>query len=140
MLFDNCLIVSLTTNIYNSTLNNCIIWNDGSNTLYAGNVANNCIAKQANTFSNVTGNNNAIVENIQSLFKTMKGNTSYDVNETFELTEEAAATYLGDDGKQVGIYGGTDPFNPTPTNPQVKKFIVNSNANNGKLSVTINVE
>ena len=60
--------------------------------------------------------------------------------ETFELTETAAATYLGDDGTQVGIYGGTNPFNPTPTNPQVKKFTVNSTTEGDQLKVKINVE
>jgi len=60
--------------------------------------------------------------------------------ETFELTETAAATYLGDDGTQVGIYGGTTPFNPTPTNPQVKKFTVNSTTEGDQLKVKINVE
>ena len=62
------------------------------------------------------------------------------MTETFELTETAAATYLGDDGTQVGIYGGTNPFNPTPTNPQVKKFTVNSTTDGDQLKVKINVE
>lgn len=60
--------------------------------------------------------------------------------ETFELTETAAATYLGDDGTQVGIYGGTNPFNPTPSNPKVKKFTVNSTTVGDQLKVKINVE
>lgn len=58
----------------------------------------------------------------------------------FKLTDEAAATYLGTDGMQVGMYGGTAPFNPTPTNPQVKKFSIKGQNDNGKLSVKILVE
>ena len=79
-----------------------------------------------------------------TVFKTLRVN-DLDIkfpspNETFELTPTAAATYLGDDGKQVGIYGGTNPFDPTPSNPQIKKFTVDSSVNSGKLSVKINVE
>ena len=62
------------------------------------------------------------------------------INATFELTETAAATYLGGDGTQVGIYGGTNPFNPAPSNPQVKKFTVNSTTEGDQLKVKINVE
>ena len=73
-----------------------------------------------------------------NVFKTYLGTPS--LAETYELTETAAATYLGDDGTQVGIYGGTNPFNPTPTNPQVKKFTVNSTTEGDQLKVKINVE
>lgn len=122
-----------------------------SNTYYtlpSNSIANNCLSNIYDTFNSSSGEDNVTVTNDMSLiFKTLcppeniyPNVVTRNYNETFELTEEAAATYLGDDGKQVGIYGGTDPFNPTPTNPQVKKFIVNSNANNGKLSVKINVE
>ena len=76
-----------------------------------------------------------------NVFKTLSsvGKLS-SINASFELTETAATTYLGDDGKQVGIYGGTNPFAPTPTNPQVKKFTIDSTTSDGKLKVTINVE
>ena len=59
---------------------------------------------------------------------------------TFEQTDEAASTYLGTDGTQVGIYGGDLPFDPTPSNPQITQFDVEKNAANGKLTVKINVE
>lgn len=58
----------------------------------------------------------------------------------FELTDEAATTYLGNDGKQLGLYGGSAPFNPTPGNPQVSKFAVSADNVNGQLSVKITVE
>lgn len=62
------------------------------------------------------------------------------ITETFELTETAAATYLGNDGTQVGIYGGSYPFDPTPTNPQIKTFTVSNTTDGGTLKVKINVE
>lgn len=59
----------------------------------------------------------------------------------YTLTSEAAAQYLGTDGTQVGIYGGTTPFTDIPSNPQVvsKEIAAESDAN-GKLSVKIKVE
>ena len=73
------------------------------------------------------------------VFKTWK-DKNFSPDETYELTEEAAATYLGNDGTQVGIYGGSSPFNANPTSPQVTKFSVNSTTENGQLKVKINVE
>ena len=60
---------------------------------------------------------------------------------SYTLTDEAAAQYLGTDGTQVGIYGGTTPFTDVPSNPQVvsKEIAAESDAN-GKLSVKIRVE
>ena len=75
-----------------------------------------------------------------NVFKTFRAINNLSYAENFELTDAAAAKYLGEDGTQVGIYGGANPFDPTPTNPKVKKFAISSTANNGKLNVKINVE
>ena len=57
------------------------------------------------------------------------------------LKEELQTTWLGEDGTQVGIYGGFLPFDPTPTNPQITKFNVASKTTaDGKLSVDIEVK
>lgn len=111
-------------------------------------IVNNCIGINKSVtpdlFVNLPNNpSNIMVEGIGdeaygNVFKTYLGTPS--LAETYELTETAAATYLGDDGTQVGIYGGTNPFNPTPTNPQVKKFTVNSTTVGDQLKVKINVE
>ena len=58
----------------------------------------------------------------------------------YELKDELVKTWLGDDGTQVGIYGGPIPFDPTPTNPQITKFnVANKTSADGKLSVDIEV-
>ena len=110
----------------------------------------NCIGINSNytpdLFVNIDNPSNSMLEGsgedaFTPIFKTLKmlrANPAF--NETYELTETAAATYLGDDGKQVGIYGGTNPYNPTPTNPQIKKFTVNSTTEGTTLKVKINVE
>lgn len=57
----------------------------------------------------------------------------------YQLTDEAKQ-YLGDDGTEVGIYGGSLPFDPQPTNPQITKFNVSPKTTaDGKLSVDIEV-
>lgn len=64
-------------------------------------------------------------------------------NETYDykLTEEAAAQYIGGDGTQVGIYGGSVPFTEVLSTPQVvEKQIATQTDENGMLSVKIKVE
>ena len=93
------------------------------------------ISGQGNNFMNISMWN--------SIFKTYNGNSSTNsIEETdlLMLTDEAAAQYLGDDGTQVGIYGGSMPFNATPSNPRITKFVVTSTTSEGKLNVQINVQ
>ena len=96
-------------------------------------------------FTNINDTSNKMLDGsgndvVQSVFKTLTSWGNFQLTETFELTDAAAASYLGDDGKQVGIYGGPTPFDPVPNNPQVKKFVVDSSTESGKLKVKINVE
>lgn len=89
------------------------------------------------------GNNFMNISMWKSIFKTYNGNSSTNsIEETdlLMLTDEAAAQYLGDDGTQVGIYGGSMPFNATPSNPRITKFVVTSTTSEGKLNVQINVQ
>lgn len=58
----------------------------------------------------------------------------------YHLTEEAAQTYLGTDGSQVGIYGGMYPYDTTPDYPVVKSLDVIGSHKDGKLNIQINVE
>lgn len=60
--------------------------------------------------------------------------------EPYHLTEEAAQTYVGTDGTEVGIYGGDYPYNEIPDYPLVKSIDVKGIHENGKLSVDIKVE
>lgn len=77
--------------------------------------------------------------NISDVFKNW-GGTYYDT-QSFKLTDEAKTKYLGDDGKELGIYGGNLPFTPNPTNPKITKFNVASKSTaDGKLSVDIEVK
>ena len=73
------------------------------------------------------------------MFKSWNG--TFTDKENFELKEDAKTTYPGDDGKELGIYGGNLPFTPNPTNPKITKFNVASKSTaDGKLSVDIEVK
>lgn len=88
-------------------------------------------------FYNITNQSNTSAP--ESIFKTYRG--AVDDLETYELTDEAAAKYLGTDGTQVGIYGGSLPFDATPSNPQILKCNVASKSTaDGKLSVDITIK
>ena len=63
-----------------------------------------------------------------------------DSNVWNDLTNEAKAKYIGNDGTPVGMYGGILPFNLIPTYPQITKMnVANKTTADGKLSVEIEV-
>lgn len=126
--------------IRNSSISNSILYYDPSTSLYVdgSTSAFNNIAFTEGTFKTSPNATNVVVPNLSDVFKDFTG--IYNDNISFELTEEAKTTYLGIDGTQVGIYGGTLPFDPTPTNPQITKCNVAAKSTaDGKLSVDIEV-
>ena len=58
----------------------------------------------------------------------------------YHLTDEASQTYIGTNGTEVGVYGGTYPYEKTPDYPVVKSLDVIGSHKDGKLNVQINVE
>ena len=156
--FDNCFVKFDASSSYtphagyvqNGYYKNCIIQicnNNYNNCLPSSCTAYNCVGLgYSSIFDNMTSANttNTYVSSIANIFKNYK-TTSYgtfisDVY-NFELTDEAAAKYLGTDGTQVGIYGGNLPYDEDPTIPQITKCNVASKSTaDGKLSVDIEVK
>lgn len=145
----NCIVGDDSNNV-GSELYNCIITSNG-HALSEACIAKNCIGINVNSGPSVFDNNsdpsNIVIEGLgeEALRKVFTTVTSISAGldsyqETYELTETAAATYLGEDGTQVGIYGGAHPFNLTPTIPQVTKINVISTTDGDQLKVKINVE
>lgn len=128
----------------NSLFYNCIFYLPSNNINYVlekGNQVINSIAIGSNStdlFKNISNiTNKANVKN--TIFRTFRG--TYIDDEDFSLTDEAQREYLGNDGKQVGIYGGSLPYETIPSNPRITKFDVASKSTaDGKLSVNIQVE
>ncbi len=155
--FTNCVIYTTAANkLYTSILNNCVFI-DGVYLGYTGDgyrlpETNTVSYTLASAFTDKNGVNplaNSTTStswtfaqaDVSSIFKTYTG--TYDNYETFELTESAAATYIGSDGTQVGMYGGSTPYTATPSvsGLQVTKFQVAPKSDSeGRLSIDIEVK
>lgn len=150
----NCIFLSdYGTQTQNSTLTNCII--GAEDPIEYSNYVNHCIVFAPKIydvdFDGATIHDdlpvsatNQIVER-DSIFETFdftyyeSDEESLSDTEWFKLSEKGK-TYLGDDGKEVGIYGGNMPFDPRTTTPQITKCNVAAKSTaDGKLSVDIEV-
>lgn len=132
---------------YKATMRNCIYMeNEVKAPLDPSVVLYNTVCVCANKngidlLANVSNNTNSMVEGFSNIFATFSRFTGELPDEAFELTDEAKTTYLGLDGKQVGIYGGSLPFDPTVSGPQITRCNVASKSTaDGKLSVDIEVK
>lgn len=140
--FDNCVVRNEV--VHDSYFKNCIIYLTSSNgDLGSDNMAFNCVGlgERPKMFDDVPNATN-IISTCAEVFKTYTGEIFEKLEcKNFELTDAAKAKFLGTDGKEVGIYGGTFPFSSTPTNPQITKCNVASKSTiDGKLSVDIEVK
>lgn len=103
----------------------------------------NCVSYSSNAFKNLAALNNSVTldESKEQIFKVKAPdeNNRYSDDLSYELTDEAAAKYLGKSGGQVGIYGGYSPYNATPSNPQIVSKKIDERSSNGKLNVEIKV-
>lgn len=146
-----------TYRIYNSTFYNSIIF---ENNLYSkceelpsSNYVYYCVGKNpdGSIFDNVLGyddgsgnyvsnNTNTVISDLSTIFKTFNGE-NYNEYETFELTTAAQSAYLGNDNTQVGMYGGSLPYNPFLSHPIITKLTVAEKSTpQGTLSVDIEVK
>lgn len=144
--FTNCLVIGSPNNWDYSLFTNCIL--KGSSNSY---VPSSCMVSNSlgigysnnsyNIFQNLyPANKYGTIKNsdIATIFKTFTG--TYTDTETFELTDEAKAQYLGTDGTEVGIYGGNLPFTTESSLPKIKKFnVASKSTEDGKLKVEIEV-
>lgn len=141
---NNSVINTNSLNIYNSILTNCILYlyhdsYSSTNALPSSTSAINCIGISYNRttiFANVIDKStDQMVDSLGAVFKTWRG--TYSDQETFELTDEAKAKYLGNDGTQIGIYGGAMPYDPTPSNPRITKFYLTPKPSENKLEIQL---
>lgn len=132
---------------YYAIYRNCILSSsstyDDDNRMSSTNLIYNCLGiASTNLFTDIAALGSSMfytTKDMADVFKTWTGGVSE--LETYELTDEAKTKYLGDDGKELGIYGGNLPFTPNPTNPKITKFNVASKSTaDGKLSVDIEVK
>lgn len=144
--FTNCLVIGNPSYWDCSLFTNCILKATQSNYIPSSCMVSNCLGigyvsstfdifhnlYPANKYGTIKGSD------IATIFKTFKG--TYSDTETFELTDEAKAQYLGTDGTEVGIYGGSLPFTTESSLPKIKKFnVASKSTEDGKLKVEIEV-
>lgn len=156
VVYSNCIFRGLD-NIFPTddvSLQNCVfVFNANIGHINTGSF-NNCIffsgvpTASAVKFTNIIApsdsndkpNKEAVQENIillpqaeiKALFKDF---------ENYELTDEAAAKYLGSDGKQLGAYGGAFPFTLTPAIPEITSVKIDPLVKeDGKLSISISAK
>ena len=120
---------------------NCVIstTKNNSNSLVSTCSAKNCVSINfSDAWKNASVKTNCKSATFEDVFKDFSG--VYADTCTFELTDSAKTIFLGLDGTEVGIYGGSFPYDPTPTNPQITRCTVASKSTaDGKLSVDIEV-
>lgn len=121
----------------NSEFKNCIIVNTFSGTS-SSTYYNNLYVANPNSNLNSPNNTNVKIPNTDERIKFLTGDYSDDKD--YVLTDAVRALIKGTDGTEVGIHGGSLPYDPTPTNPQITKFNVAAKSTaDGKLSVDIEV-
>lgn len=121
----------------NSEFKNCIIVNTYGGTSTCT-YYNNLYVASPNSNLNSPNNTNVKIPNTDERIKFLTGDYSDDKD--YVLTDAVRALIKGTDGTEVGIYGGSLPYDPTPTNPQITKFNVAAKSTaDGKLSVDIEV-
>lgn len=130
----NC-VIKITNTPYNSAFTNCIFIDTSSYSLYSSCTAAYCYYQGPTSdfyYYIPFSATNHVADPDVVIFK--------DEN-TYELSDDIAATWLGSDGTQVGIYGGPLPFDPIPSNPRITKFnVAPKTTADGKLSVEIEVK
>lgn len=161
--FNNINLFSSTsgTDVYSYTFNNCILASSYTSDVKTFEKAscNNCIFINTNTRSSsayLTSNTKSVYYSLWygasngTPFKNTPSGHYNNVfptdgqlfeDSTFYKLTEAGKEYKGSDGTELGIYGGSMPFDPTPSNLQIKKFeVASKTTSDGKLSVDIEVE
>lgn len=155
-LFQNCIIRYITGSNY--SFKNCVLGkSSGAHYLCDKSEYKSCVILRSGSYDkSVTMYNNLFTSSSINNSYEIPNNTNVKVDEDseaiknlleysddndYKLTEEAKTLIQGVDGTEVGIYGGSLPFDSTPTNPQISKFNVAAKTTaDGKLSVDIEVK
>lgn len=146
--FYNC-ILKQDPNVYNITrrlfVNSILFYSRDDNSNLSGNssTAYNCLFVQTSTSSNspdlFSSSFNHVLWNSHGMNTVFRNWQSTDLSR-YELQDSIAATCLGNDGSQIGIYGGSIPFDPRVTNPIIKRInVAQRSTADGKLAVDIEV-
>ena len=137
-------------------LTNCLILGGGSKRFNSETNIHSCVGvciggNDVDFFENVTNNSNKMVSDKDNFFKDSSfmeetyntyhfyfSGLNIDGTGLYELSDEAANIYKGNDGTVVGVWGGITPFDMTPTNPHMINVSVQNRKDlDGKLHIIL---
>ena len=144
ILLQNNVIINPTDNLIGTFRNN-IIYSVHS---YIGfeneNSFSTSLKSECNAYNNLyssTGVLNGVIVQSSNYRKDLGAPfTSYSDESKYSLPDEWLTQYIGTDGTQVGIHGGSSPFNTILTIPTIVSKNIAPKTENGKLKVSITVK
>lgn len=137
-------------NIYNTFiignnihLNNSLIYNSiistGNDNSVTNTTFHNCIGIQtvdSVLFEGQLNTTNMTVNSYEEVFETFTGEVTFD--NIYQLKQNVASSFLGNDGTEVGIYGGVMPYRTRPNYMIIKNCnVAGRTTEDNKLSVEI---
>lgn len=126
---------------YNNVLSQNMWSNYSSTYYYCGGIISTYVSGNTIWSASYSYSYNFVHDSYKALFVNTTHANTWNEAYDYKLTDEAAAQYIGDDGTQVGLYGGAVPFSAVLSTPQiVEKTIATQTDENGMLSVKIKVE
>lgn len=141
----NCVAHCGVGNAGNFTINSSILYDEGGANYSSSSLVNNSIGVNQSDGQNyfdttiTAGQNLHNYNSLTDVFVDFDGTYHYG-STTFKLKNNVAATALGSDGTQVGIYGGDVPFDPSVRNSMIGKLNVARRTNaQGKLEVNVDI-
>lgn len=148
--FKNCIFLGSTANSTGLTAANSVFSNCFFRGIYfqdfltcftvAGNASNNCIWTNS---INIPGQNNQTTTQPDTVLVNSGANGSwFDYPYNYHLKPNSIYTTAGDDGTQIGIYGGSSPYREgaVPQNPHIYfKQVASSTNSNGQLQIQFKV-
>ena len=121
------------TTAWSTILNNCIVIRAGSNSSFNQTSNNSIICG----WNDLPGTTNVAME-VSDVFETWDGETFFPDYNNYKLKANVANSVLGNDGTQVGIFGGDFPFSFTPFYSVIKRLDVpNTPDENGMLNIDV---
>ncbi len=116
-LYKNCVVTGYFGQ--GDTFIDCIINGGGTDSFYN---ARNKYLNISNCI--VFGGVDLTTSSVENIYELDNWDEFFKEDTFYELNEEDAATYIGSDGTQIGIYGGDYPWTIEPSNPQISKVTV----------------
>lgn len=144
ILLQNNVIINPTDNLIGTFRNNVIYHGQGYNGFENYGNSDHSLKAECNAYNNVYRSSNllkfVIVQSSNYKIDMSAPFLSYSDQSKYSLPDEWLTQYIGTDGTQVGIHGGSSPFNTILTIPTIVSKNIAPKTENGKLKVSITVK